>query len=55
MHNSKTWESVVLEPDTKSMLVKDIDTFMKSEDWYTSLGVTWKRGLLLSGKPGTGV
>ena len=54
-YNSKTWRSVVLPSDLKDRLVRDIDVFMNSEKWYKEIGVAWKRGLLLSGKPGTGV
>ena len=53
-HNKKTWDTVVLDNAVKNRLVNDIDTFMRSEEWYQRMGVSWSRGLLLYGQPGCG-
>lgn len=53
-YNMKTWDTVVLESSIKDRLVNDLDVFMKSEEWYKSMGVSWARGLLLYGDPGCG-
>ena len=41
---------------TSEMLsvVKEMEMWSKSKDWYMARGVPWKRGLLLYGAPGTG-
>eukprot|EP00891_Asterochloris_glomerata_P005785 jgi/Astpho2/5785/e_gw1.00080.123.1_t len=53
-YNKKTWDTVVLDSNVKNRLVNDIDTFMRSEEWYQRMGVSWSRGLLLYGEPGCG-
>lgn len=35
-------------------LVRDVKRFMESEEWYNRRGLTYKRGYLLHGPPGTG-
>lgn len=49
-----SWDEVVLEDSFKEDLRRDTQTFFASKDIYTSLGITWKRGLLLLGPPGNG-
>lgn len=41
---------------TESMedLIANIDQWITNEPWYQKCGITWKRGYLLYGKPGTG-
>ncbi|KAJ3276920.1 hypothetical protein HK104_003582 [Borealophlyctis nickersoniae] len=46
--------TVVLEGDTKDMVLRDAQEFMNSENWYTDRGIPYRRGLLFHGKPGTG-
>lgn len=48
------WEDVVLEDQFKDGLRRDTQTFFRSKDVYDSLGMTWKRGILLLGPPGNG-
>lgn len=43
--------SVVTEAGVKEQLERDILEFCKSEEWYISRGVPWRRGFLLHGKP----
>lgn len=35
-------------------LIKTIELWVKSKDWYSIKNIPWKRGWLLYGKPGTG-
>jgi len=51
---SASWEDVVLNEDFKEGLRRDTDTFFSSREVYGSLGITWKRGILLLGPPGNG-
>lgn len=53
-HNCKTLETVVLDDGVKESLQEDIETFLASEEWYTSMGLAWNRGYLLSGQSGLG-
>jgi chaperone BCS1 len=41
--------SVVTEVGVKERLERDILEFCKSEEWYISRGVPWRRGFLLHG------
>jgi len=45
-----TWDDLVLDPEFSSGLKRDTETFFSSKDIYESLGITWKRGLLLLGE-----
>ena len=47
-------ETLFLEEGKKEKIVKDIDTFRNSKDWYTHIGIPYKRGYLLYGPPGNG-
>ena len=49
-----SWDDVVLEETFKENLKRDTKTFFESKDAYESLGITWKRGILLLGPPGNG-
>ena len=48
------WDDVVLDVKFKEGLRRDTQTFFASKDVYGSLGITWKRGILLLGPPGNG-
>ncbi|KAH9945571.1 P-loop containing nucleoside triphosphate hydrolase protein [Amylocystis lapponica] len=48
------WDDVVLEASFRDGLRRDTETFFSSRQIYKSLGITWKRGLLLLGPPGNG-
>jgi hypothetical protein len=41
-------------PDEMQPLIEEVKIWRKSQDWYESRGIPWKRGWLLYGKPGTG-
>ncbi|MCJ1310796.1 hypothetical protein MMC25_004463 [Agyrium rufum] len=48
------WEDVILDPSTKTGLIKDIDGFFNSRESYKKFGIQWKRGIILHGTPGNG-
>ena len=41
-------------PQRVKDLIKEIELWRKSKDWYQEKGLAWKRGMLLYGPPGTG-
>jgi mitochondrial chaperone BCS1 len=47
-------DTVVLPQPQKDRIVSDIESFLSSKDWYSSMGIPYRRGILLSGVPGTG-
>ena len=47
---SASWDSLVLEESFVKGLQRDTATFFTSEKIYKSLGITWKRGILLLGE-----
>ncbi|VDC04667.1 unnamed protein product [Peniophora sp. CBMAI 1063] len=48
------WDDIVLAPEFKENLKRDMMQFFDSKAIYESLGITWKRGVLLLGSPGNG-
>ena len=46
---SASWDNLVLEESFVKGLQRDTSTFFSSEKIYKSLGITWKRGILLLG------
>ncbi len=47
-------ESVVLCDGVSEQTIEDMERFLSSEQWYTSLGIPYRRGYLFHGPPGTG-
>ena len=47
-------ESVIFKQEFIESVVNDIDDFVGSEEWYTEMGIPYKRSYLLYGPPGTG-
>jgi len=47
---SASWDNLVLEESFVKGLQRDTSTFFSSESIYKSLGITWKRGILLIGE-----
>ncbi|CAN1251042.1 AAA-ATPase At2g46620 [Linum perenne] len=47
-------ETVVMEADLKSKVRSDLESFLKSKQYYHRLGRVWKRSYLLYGASGTG-
>jgi chaperone BCS1 len=46
--------SIILPEDQKQRLISDIEGFLSSKKWYTSMGIPYRRGMLFWGVPGTG-
>lgn len=49
-----TIDTVVMDSDLKSKIKSDLETFLKSKQYYHRLGRLWKRSYLLYGPSGTG-
>ncbi|KAL6059847.1 mitochondrial chaperone [Balamuthia mandrillaris] len=47
-------DSVILEGDTASKLVRDVKEFLDNPKWYLERGIPYRRGYLLYGSPGSG-
>jgi chaperone BCS1 len=47
-------ESVIFKPEFIKSVLEDIEDFILSEEWYTEMGIPYKRSYLLYGPPGTG-
>lgn len=50
----RSWESVILKNGQKDRILKFIEEFSNSKDWYVRMGISYKTGVLLEGPPGTG-
>lgn len=51
--NGPALENLIFPPRIKD-LIREIELWRKSRDWYLQKGIPWKRGWLLYGPPGTG-
>ncbi|KAI3705878.1 hypothetical protein L1987_76127 [Smallanthus sonchifolius] len=49
-----TMDTSVLDSDLKNKMKSDLESFLKSEQYYHRLGRVWKRSYLLYGPSGTG-
>ena len=49
-----SWDNVCLDPEFLRNLRGDIRAFFDNAKIYQSLGIAWKRGILLLGPPGNG-
>lgn len=52
--NTKDFNQIVIEQETKELLKTDVGAFLSSEVWYQERGIPYKRTYLLHGPPGTG-
>jgi hypothetical protein len=52
--SNKHIKNTILKDKLENTLLKDIDHFLKNQEWYDNRGVPYKRGYLLHGPPGTG-
>lgn len=50
----RTMKTIVLDQVIKTKLLRDIETFRKSRDWYEERGLPYKLTLMLHGIPGSG-
>lgn len=49
-----TFETIAMDADLKSRVKSDLESFLKSKQYYHRLGRVWKRSYLLYGPSGTG-
>lgn len=50
----RSLDDLVLDPSQKTKLKDEVEDFRISEGWYKRRGITYQKGILLSGPPGTG-
>ncbi|RGB37493.1 P-loop containing nucleoside triphosphate hydrolase protein [Rhizophagus diaphanus] len=50
----KGLNSVALDESLEKLLKKELDLFVNDKDFYERVGMPYRRGILLYGKPGTG-
>jgi hypothetical protein len=53
LHQGKALENLIY-PMRVQNLIREIEMWRGSKDWYRGRGISWKRGWLLYGPPGTG-
>lgn len=51
---TSSWDDVILDPDMKANIIRDVTAFFDSRAVYEEYNVPWKRGLILHGTPGCG-
>lgn len=51
---AKQLSSLVFDDNVDEKVLEDLKSFSSDRDWYTQMGIPWRRGYLLYGKPGTG-
>ena len=52
-NNGKALDNLIFPQRVKD-LIKEIELWRKSREWYRDKGIPWKRGCMLYGPPGTG-
>ena len=52
-NNGKALDNLIFPQRIKD-LIREIELWRKSRDWYREKGIPWKRGWMLYGPPGTG-
>jgi len=50
----RPFDTIALPRKEKELLIKTIDDFVKSEDWYVERAIPYQLSILLHGPPGTG-
>jgi len=48
------WDEIIMKPEYKEEVKKDVYGFFESEHVYKELGIAWKRGMIMWGPPGNG-
>ncbi|KAG4917074.1 hypothetical protein AAZX31_19G243300 [Glycine max] len=49
-----TFDTIAMEPDLKTKVKSDLESFLRAKQYYHRLGRVWKRSFLLYGPSGTG-
>lgn len=52
--SERTLDTVIIDRDIKEELIRIIEEFKISEEWYTSRGLAYKKTFIFHGVPGTG-
>lgn len=52
--NTRPISSVIIDPNIKCKILKDIQWFLSNKEWYISRGLPYKLCIILHGIPGTG-
>jgi chaperone BCS1 len=47
-------DSVIMPKGDKEKFIRDIEAFKKNREWYTQMGIPYRKGYLFYGPPGTG-
>jgi mitochondrial chaperone BCS1 len=47
-------DTIAMDPELKSRISNDLESFLKGRNYYHNLGRIWRRSYLLYGAPGTG-
>jgi len=50
----KPLEKTIINKSKKDLIIKDLDSFLVNENWYTEVCIPYKRGYCFYGEPGTG-
>jgi len=53
-NNHRKLETIILKNDLKNMIKDDLQLFLNSEEWYQHRDISYTRGYLFYGQPGTG-
>ena len=53
-NHKRSFDDIFIPKDLKDEIMRIIDTFLASREYYESHGITYKMGICLSGPPGTG-
>ncbi|CAJ0830835.1 2489_t:CDS:2 [Entrophospora sp. SA101] len=54
LSSNRGLKTVALEKAQKSLIKRELETFTSDKDFYQKIGMPYRRGILLYGKPGTG-
>jgi SpoVK/Ycf46/Vps4 family AAA+-type ATPase len=54
MKTNKTLDNTIYSDEVMKTLFNDVDWFINNEEWYRSRGMSYKRGYILHGPPGSG-
>ena len=53
-NNHRKLETIILKNDLKNRIKNDVQLFLNSEEWYQHRDISYTRGYLFYGQPGTG-
>ena len=51
---AKNLDEIILPPETKSLILNDLNAFLSSKEWYYHSNIAYKRNYLFYGLPGCG-